>query len=106
MMNALGIRANEADLKVHLTFHSLSPYYLREFKKKPTFSKNLKKRKYQVYMEAADEEGDENGRIDFPEFLAVMSKVGVKRRPCTECRESYTHKGINIYAFLLRKMSS
>ena len=29
----------------------------------------------QVYMEAADEEGDENGRIDFPEFLAVMSKV-------------------------------
>ena len=26
-------------------------------------------------MEAADEEGDENGRIDFPEFLAVMSKV-------------------------------
>ena len=42
-------------------------------------------------MEAADEEGDENGRIDFPEFLAVMSKVGVKRRPCTECRESYTH---------------
>ena len=27
-------------------------------------------------MEAADEEGDENGRIDFPEFLAVMSKVG------------------------------
>ena len=29
----------------------------------------------QVYMEAADEEGDENGRIDFPEFLAVMAKV-------------------------------
>ena len=26
-------------------------------------------------MEAADEEGDENGRIDFPEFLAVMAKV-------------------------------
>ena len=53
-------------------------------------------------MEAADEEGDENGRIDFPEFLAVMSKVGVNRIPCTECRESYTHKGL-IMHFYCRK---
>ena len=41
-------------------------------------------------MEAADEEGDENGRIDFPEFLAVMSKVGVKRGPLALIVESPT----------------
>ena len=29
----------------------------------------------QTYMDAADEDGEESGRIDFPEFLAVMSKV-------------------------------
>ena len=87
MMNALGIRANEADLKVHLTFHSLSPYYHEILIK----SLKFQKRKYQVYMEAADEEGDENGRIDFPEFLAVMSKVGVKRGPLALNVESPTH---------------
>ena len=43
MMNALGIRANEADLKVHLTFHSLSPYYHREFDNSQRFQKSLKK---------------------------------------------------------------
>ena len=39
-------------------------------------------------MEAADEEGDENGRIDFPEFLAVMAKVSdqmTKRLKTGQC---------------------
>ena len=59
-------------------------------------------------MEAADEEGDENGRIDFPEFLAVMSKVGVKRGPLALNVESPTRTNTqgSIYIILLDKIFS
>ena len=40
-------------------------------------------------MEAADEEGDENGRIDFPEFLAVMAKVSDQMKKKAENRTMF-----------------
>ena len=78
MMNALGIRANEADLKVHLTFHSLSPYYHREFNKKSSFSKNPKKESvrctWKLQMRKATKTAESTSQSSWPSCQRYESK--------------------------------
>ena len=78
MMNALGIRANEADLKVHLTFHSLSTYITTEsFIKSHHFQKVSKESvrcTWKLQMRKATKMAESTSQSSWPSCQRYESK--------------------------------